>query len=246
MPEAHFDFIKSGSAKLFYLDYPSYSSDAPVLILLHGNGEDHSYFSNQVDAFSAHFRLILVDTRGHGKSESGSEKLDFSVFAQDLLRLMDYLQIPKAHLLGFSDGGNTALTFALAHPERVSSLILNGANLNPHGVKFFTQFPVVLGYYCCRLFCPFSKQAQHNADILGLMVHHPHISTDSLTTLTMPCMVIVGEDDMIKDSHSRLIASSLPHAKFVCIQNSNHFCAAKSPKEFNREVLEFLAPFYLK
>ena len=146
----------------------------PTLILLHGNGEDHTYFVKQIPAFSPHFRLVLMDTRGQGQSTGGDGELNFSVFAADLLALMDHLQIAKAHLLGFSDGGNLALTFALAHPERVQSLILNGANLGPGGVKLSTQLPIVLGYGCCRLLSPFSRKARQNGAVLGLMVNHPH------------------------------------------------------------------------
>ena len=210
------------------------------LVLLHGNGEDHTYFVKQIPAFSPHFRLVLMDTRGQGQSTGGDGELNFSVFAADLLALMDHLQIAKAHLLGFSDGGNLALTFALAHPERVQSLILNGANLNPGGVKLSTQLPIVLGYGCCRLLSPFSRKARQNGAVLGLMVNHPHIPPQALATLTMPALVIVGERDMIRDRHSQLIARSLPNAQFVRIPGGDHFCAAKCPEVFNHAVLSFL------
>lgn len=108
--------VQSADAQIFYLEYPSPHPHAQTLILLHGNGEDHRYFARQIAAFSARFRLVLMDTRGQGRSSAGRGKLNFSVFAQDLLRLMDALHIPKAHLLGFSDGGNLALTFALGPP----------------------------------------------------------------------------------------------------------------------------------
>ena len=153
---------------------------------------------------------------------------------------MDHLQIAKAHLLGFSDGGNLALTFALAHPERVQSLILNGANLEPGGVKLSTQLPIVLGYGCCRLLSPFSHKARQNGAVLGLMVNHPHIPPQALAALTMPALVIVGERDMIRDRHSQLIARSLPNAQFVRIPGGDHFCAAKCPEVFNHAVLSFL------
>lgn len=100
--------VQSADAQIFYLEYPSPHPHAQTLILLHGNGEDHRYFARQIAAFSARFRLVLMDTRGQGRSSAGRGKLNFSVFAQDLLRLMDALHIPKAHLLGFSDGGNLA------------------------------------------------------------------------------------------------------------------------------------------
>lgn len=240
MSDTRQEFLHNSGANIFYSEYFPADPQAPTLILLHGNGEDHTYFVKQIPAFSPHFRLVLMDTRGQGQSTGGDGELNFSVFAADLLALMDHLQIAKAHLLGFSDGGNLALTFALAHPERVQSLILNSANLEPGGVKLSTQLPIVLGYGCCRLLSPFSRKARQNGAVLGLMVNHPHIPPQALAALTMPALVIVGERDMIRDRHSQLIARSLPNAQFVRIPGGDHFCAAKCPEVFNRAVLSFL------
>lgn len=240
MSDTRQEFLHNSGANIFYSEYFPADPQAPTLILLHGNGEDHTYFVKQIPAFSPHFRLVLMDTRGQGQSTGGDGELNFSVFAADLLALMDHLQIAKAHLLGFSDGGNLALTFALAHPERVQSLILNGANLNPGGVKLSTQLPIVLGYGCCRLLSPFSHKARQNGAVLGLMVNHPHIPPQALAALTMPALVIVGERDMIRDRHSQLIARSLPNAQFVRIPGGDHFCASKCPEVFNHAVLSFL------
>lgn len=240
MSDTRQEFLHNSGANIFYFEYFPADPQAPTLILLHGNGEDHTYFVKQIPAFSPHFRLVLMDTRGQGQSTGGDGELNFSVFAADLLALMDHLQIAKAHLLGFSDGGNLALTFALAHPERVQSLILNGANLEPGGVKLSTQLPIVLGYGCCRLLSPFSRKARQNGAVLGLMVNHPHIPPQALAALTMPALVIVGERDMIRDRHSQLIARSLPNAQFVRIPGGDHFCAAKCPEVFNHAVLSFL------
>lgn len=240
MSDTRQEFLHNSGANIFYSEYFPADPQAPTPILLHGNGEDHTYFVKQIPAFSPHFRLVLMDTRGQGQSTGGDGELNFSVFAADLLALMDHLQIAKAHLLGFSDGGNLALTFALAHPERVQSLILNGANLEPGGVKLSTQLPIVLGYGCCRLLSPFSHKARQNGAVLGLMVNHPHIPSQALAALTMPALVIVGERDMIRDRHSQLIARSLPNAQFVRIPGGDHFCAAKCPEVFNHAVLSFL------
>lgn len=240
MSDTRQEFLHNSGANIFYSEYFPADPQAPTLILLHGNGENHTYFVKQIPAFSPHFRLVLMDTRGQGQSTGGDGELNFLVFAADLLALMDHLQIAKAHLLGFSDGGNLALTFALAHPERVQSLILNGANLNPGGVKLSTQLPIVLGYGCCRLLSPFSHKARQNGALLGLMVNHPHIPPQALAALTMPALVIVGERDMIRDRHSQLIARSLPNAQFVRIPGGDHFCAAKCPEVFNHAVLSFL------
>lgn len=209
------------------------------LILLHGNGEDNSYFVYQVAYFSRFYRVIAIDTRGHGQSPRGTAPFSIQQFAEDLRGFLDQHDIPKAHILGFSDGGNIALTFALHYPERVDRLILNGANLFPAGVKSTVQLPIVLGYHTASLFAKRSPKAKENAALLGLMVKEPNIRPEELNGLTVPTLVIAGTKDMIRESHTRLIARSLPNARLVLLPG-DHFIANKEPAAFNRAVRDFL------
>ena len=157
--------------------------DGPPLLLLHGNGEDGSYFARQLDHFSAFRTVYALDTRGHGQSPRGDAPFTMAQFARDLLDFMDGQGIEKADVLGFSDGGNIALTFALAHQERIRRLVLNGANLSPAGVKAHVQIPIVLGWRIASLFARRSPQALQNAEILGLMIKEPHINPAALSAL---------------------------------------------------------------
>lgn len=209
------------------------------LILLHGNGEDNSYFVYQVAYFSRFYRVIAIDTRGHGQSPRGTAPFSIQQFAEDLRGFLDQHEIPKAHILSFSDGGNIALTFALHYPERVDRLILNGANLFPAGVKPTVQLPIVLGYHTASLFAKRSPKAKENAALLGLMVKEPNIRPEELNGLTVPTLVIAGTKDMIRESHTRLIARSLPNARLVLLPG-DHFIANKEPAVFNRAVRDFL------
>lgn len=209
------------------------------LILLHGNGEDNSYFVHQIDHFSKEYRVIAIDTRGHGKSPRGDKPFTINQFADDLHNFMDKKRINKANILGFSDGGNISLTFALKYPQRVEKLILNGANLFPSGVKPLYQWPIVIGYHIAKLFSKKSEKAKQNAEMLGLMVNEPHIEPSELAKLTMPVLVIAGTKDMIKESHTKLIYKSLPNAQLSII-GGDHFVTNKSPKAFNATMERFL------
>lgn len=211
----------------------------PPLLLLHGNGEDGSYFKHQMDFFSKSHTVYAIDTRGHGKSPRGTAPFTIAQFAEDLLDFMDSESITQANILGFSDGGNIALTFALAHPERVDRLVLNGANLDPSGVKPGIQIPIVLGYKLASLFAKRDPKAKAHAEMLGLMVNHPHIDPAALEGLHVPTLVIAGTRDMIKDSHTVLIANSLPNSRLEVIAG-DHFIAAKNPDAFNEAVARFL------
>lgn len=209
------------------------------LILLHGNGEDCAYFTRQIDSFSENFHVIALDTRGHGQTPRGEAPFTIRQFAEDLLAFMDQHNIEKAHLLGFSDGGNIAMVFALAHPERVDKLILNGANLDASGVKRKIQIPIEIGYRIAKLFAKKSPKAKKNAEMLGLMVNDPNVKPEELSRIQNQTLVIAGDNDMIKDKHTRLIAKSIPHAE-LCIIHGDHFIANKNPEAFNEAVLRFL------
>ena len=209
------------------------------LILLHGNGEDHSYFAHQIEYFSSGYRVLAPDTRGHGASPRGGEPFSIRQFARDLRDFMDEKGLEKANILGFSDGGNIAMQFALDHPERVDRLILNGANLDPRGVKAGVQIPIVLGYRIASLFARRQPGAREHAEMLGLMVNEPHVAPEALKGLTMPVLVIAGTKDMIREKHSRLIYRSLPRAELVFVEG-DHFIAANNPAAFNRAVEDFL------
>ena len=210
------------------------------LILLHGNGEDSSYFVHQISYFSRNYRVIAIDTRGHGKSPRGEKPFSIKQFSEDLKDCLNAMNIAKTMLLGFSDGGNIALEFALKYPERVEKLILNGANLFPSGVKAIYQWPIEVGYRMAKLFAKKSEKARQNAEMLGLMVNEPNVDPSELARLTMPVLVVAGSKDMIKEPHTRLIYKSLPNAQLNIIEG-DHFVANKNPEAFNEVVNRFLS-----
>ena len=209
------------------------------LILLHGNGEDCDYFRGQIDEFSKQYHVYAIDTRGHGRTPRGDMPFTIRQFAGDLLEFMDEHQIEKAHLLGFSDGGNIAMVFALQNPGRIDRLILNGAILNAVGVKQTTKLPIEIGYKRAKRFSEKSDSAKRNAEMLGLMVNEPNVKPEELVGIQTKTLVIAGTKDMIKEEHTRLIAASIPDARLVFI-SGNHFIANKHPTEFNQAVIDFL------
>ena len=209
------------------------------LILLHGNGENCDYFVGQIDEFARYFHVYALDTRGHGKTPRGEAPFTIRQFADDLRDFMDAHQLEKAHLLGFSDGGNIAMVFAMKYPERVDRLILDGANLDARGVKRSIQIPIEIGYRFARLFAGRSEEARRHAEMLGLMVHDPNVLPEELAAIRARTLVIAGTKDMIKEVHTRLMADHIPGARLVFLEG-DHFIAIKHPDAFNRAVLDFL------
>ena len=213
--------------------------DGEPLVLLHGNGEDLGYFAGQMGYFRETYRVIALDTRGHGESERGTAPFTLEQFGRDLYDCLRKMETGPVHLLGFSDGGNIALAFGREHPEMVRSLILNGANLDPWGVKLSVQLPIVAGYGMVSLLAPFLRDCRRKKEILGLMVREPHYEKADLEALTMPVLVIAGDRDMIRESHTRRIAREIKGSRLIILPGS-HFLAKENKEAFNRAVEAFL------
>lgn len=222
----------------FSLNFTEKGYGAP-LILLHGNGESSGYFVNQIDRFANEYRVIAVDTRGHGASPRGNKPFTLETFADDLKNLLDSLNIEKANILGFSDGGNIAVIFALKYPERVNSLVLNGANLFPSGLKSSFLIPVKVLFAVFSLLSHFSRRAKRRSELLYLMAKQPNIQPERLSSIKCPVLVIAGTQDVIKEKHTKLIAASLPDSS-LCFLKGGHSIAKTNSVEFNSAVEKFL------
>ena len=222
----------------FSLNFTEKGYGAP-LILLHGNGESSGYFVNQIDRFANEYRVIAVDTRGHGASPRGNKPFTLETFADDLKNLLDSLNIEKANILGFSDGGNIAVIFALKYPERVNSLVLNGANLFPSGLKSSFLIPVKVLFAVFSLLSHFSRRAKRRSELLYLMAKQPNIQPERLSGIKCPVLVIAGTQDIIKEKHTKLIAASLPDSS-LCFLKGGHSIAKTNSVEFNSVVEKFL------
>ncbi len=125
--------VDVGSARLYVEQHGS----GPDLVMLHGRGHSSAaVWDGVVPALARHFRVTIYDQRGHFRSAAGDGASDQSVarHADDLRLLKDALGIERCHLLGFSFGGLVVQEFALAHPERVQSLILacTTCGVKPH------------------------------------------------------------------------------------------------------------------
>ena len=203
------------------------------LILLHGNGEDGTCFEHQITYFSRRFHVFAPDTRGHGQTPRGTTPFALDQFACDLADFMDAKGLEAAHLLGFSDGANIALLFALAHPARVKSLVLNGGNLFPAGLV-----PEVRAEDEAAFRDATAAHDERALELLRLMMDAPRIDPADLSAIAVPTLVVAGSDDMILEEHTRLIAESIPGAQLRIIPG-DHFVAAGNPEAFNRVLGAF-------
>ncbi len=209
------------------------------LVLLHGNGEDCTFFENQFDLYSEYFHVYAPETRGHGRTPRGEAPFTIDQFAEDLKGFLDRRGIEKCHLLGFSDGGNIAMAFALKYPWYVEKMVLNGANLFPEGLVEWLQRAVSKKWHRLQECDMSDPDVRREWEFQDLMMTQPHIDPSDLARFTMPVLVIAGEDDVIQQEHTRLIAASIPGSRLVILPG-DHFIARTNPQQYNEAVLSFL------
>ncbi len=229
------------NTELFYTD--NGNSDSAPLVLLHGNGGNSSSFFYVVDHFSKKRRVITVDTRGHGRSPKGEKPFTLSQFADDLKEFLDTMGIEKAVLVGYSDGGNIAMIFAKKYLNRVSGLVLNGANAFPKGLLPHVYNSMLRDYKKAKRLLrksPSNQKLRDNLDLLNLMIKEPDITPEQLKKMNVPSLVLVGSHDVIAREHTQMIADSLPASRLKVVEGG-HGIVKSNSADYIDALEEFFA-----
>ncbi len=213
------------------------------LLLLHGNSEDSTIFEDQIVHFSRHFRVITLDSRGHGKSTRNVTDISYEAMANDVLRVLDVMNITRCHIIGFSDGGIIALLLAMRAPERIISMITIGANYRTNGVRAGDRLGIRWMYCCYAIIALFSKKYNLHKRFMGLMLKEPHLDENELAEIPVPTLVVAGSHDMIRLAHTRRLAAILPKGQMEIIPECSHFVLRDQPGTFNKMALDFFYSF---
>lgn len=216
-----------------------YDGPGQAVVMLHGNGEDYRCFRKQMKDFLEFYRVILIDSRGHGASGMG-EPFSIRTMADDVAAVLDALELKRVMMVGFSDGGNIALYFALKYPSRLEKLVVAGANLFPEGLAAKVRRGDKRAWKWLTLLGRVNARAARKARIIGLMVTEPRIDPWELESVEAPTLVLAGQRDMILEEHSRLIAESIPDAHLRMIPATDHFIFENNPGWTNETILRFL------
>jgi len=207
------------------LYYETVGSGEPLL-LVHGNGEDHTIFAEAVQLLRQRFTCYLIDSRDHGQS-SRVEELSYIDMADDILELMDGLGLDKVHFYGFSDGGIVGLIAASMQPQRFKTLMVSGANLHPRGLKD--------GFYYKMK----AKSLWKRDEKLRLMLQQPNITAAQLRRIRARTLVLAGQNDLIKELHTRTIARLVPQAVLKILPGEDHGSYIVHSEKIARLILAF-------
>lgn len=222
-------YIDLKDVKIYYEEY----GKGQPLLLLHGNNGSIEDFYQQIPFFSKYYRVIAIDTRGQGRStDLTQDPYSYQKFASDLYQITKNLNLDQVDIIGWSDGGNTALIFNYEHPEMVNRIVAIGANMNPAGAKE-------------NLIASLKKQVagndpKTNQRLIQLMLNHPDITANQLSLITNPVLVVAGSEDVIKDEHTRLIHKLIRNSELAIIPNATHYVPFEQPEKLNEIMLNFL------
>jgi len=229
--------------------YYEIHGDGPPLILLHGGLGNAGYWDKQIPVLSKKYKVIAMDSRGHGRSTFSEKPIGYALMASDVVALMDYLSIKKAHILGWSDGGIIGLDLALNHPDRLKKVIVYGANYNLSGVrpdigesKKFNDYIEKAAKDYQTLSPDPSRWDAFMENIGQMWASEPNLTAEQLGSITVPMLILDGDnDELIYTEHSTEMAGLIPTAELTLVPGAGHFAAWEKPDEFNKIVLKFLA-----
>jgi pimeloyl-ACP methyl ester carboxylesterase len=239
-------YVRNDGARIWYA---TYGSGSPVLLLHGGLGHSGNWGFQVPALMDAGYRVIVVDTRGHGRSTRDSRPFTYELLATDVLAVLDALRMDRAAVVGWSDGACTALILAMRAPERTSGVFFFGCNMDPTGTKQTNDFGPI-AERCFRRHAADYAQLSTTPDqfpefvqaVQLMMATEPNYQAADLAQIRVPVTIVQSEqDEFIKLEHAQYLARTIPNASFVLLPGVSHFAPLQRPALFNAAVLAFLS-----
>ena len=239
----------SGHARVngISLYYAVIGHGSPV-VLLHGGLANSDYWGNQVKVLAPHHTVILMDSRGHGRSTRDARPYGYDLMADDVVGLLDTLHIARADIVGWSDGAIIGLDLAIRHPDRVGKVFSFAANTATSGVQegveknpTFARYIERAGHEYAKLSATSKDYDAFVAQISKMWETEPNWTDAQLRSIRAPVWVVDGDhDEAIKRAHTEYIAATIPGAGLLILPNVSHFAFLQDPELFNAALLHFL------
>lgn len=240
-------------------------ADGPVLVLSNSLGSTHRMWDAQLAALEQRFRVVRYDTRGHGASPVPLGPYRIDDLADDLIALLGRLEVERAHIVGLSLGGMTAMKVAARNPDRVDRLVLlcTGARLTPasdwtaraatvraHGTVAVAASVVARWFTPAHLAAHPDVRARHESMVAGTPAEGyagccEAIAAldlrDDLGSIVAPTLSIAGADDpATPPAQLQEIANSVKDGQLLIVSHAAHLANAEQPDAVTRAVIEHL------
>jgi pimeloyl-ACP methyl ester carboxylesterase len=229
------------------IHYAMYGHGSPV-IFLHGGLSNADYWGHQVPPVAARHTVVLMDSRGHGRSTRDARPYGYDLMADDVVALIDELKIPKADIVGWSDGGIIGLDLAMRHKDRIGKVFAFAANTVTAGVVDSVEKNPTFAAFIARAgkeYVAYSTTPkEYDAfveQISKMWAEQPNWTDAQLKAIDRPILVVDGDhDEAIKREHTEYIAATIPHAGLLILPNGSHFAFLQDPIQFTFAILHFL------
>jgi 3-oxoadipate enol-lactonase len=255
-----------GALRLAY----DHAGAGDTVVFLHGIGGNARNWHRQLTALADRYRAVAWDARGYGNSDDYDGPLDFGDFAHDLARLLDHLEVERAHLCGLSMGGRIILDFHDRYPQRIASLVLVDtfpgfdASFTQAGRERFVRErrqPLIEGKepadiapaVAKSLVSPHAPQSVVDELVASMSALHKdsyiktiegmtmYLPVTDVATIAVPVQIIVGEDDKLTPVKvSQQMAAAIPDARLLVMERTGHLSNLERPAEFNACLRDFL------
>ena len=245
LPEMAWQSVTLNGAEIAY----AVIGTGDPVVLVHGGDANSEHWAFQVRALVDQYQVILLDSRGHGRSPYNGSSLTYVQLADDVLALLDLLGIERAHLVGWSDGGIIGIDLALRHPERLGKVVAFGANADLGGYRTDTgdEGAIIYAFGAhndpdyARLSPAPERHSEMVVALRQMWETEPAYTAEELRAITTPFLIMAGADEeIIAEAHTRYLADTIPGAELALLPNCGHFGHMQEPEAFNARMLAFL------
>lgn len=242
------EYLTAGGLRTYY----EVRGKGDPVVLLHGGGVTADSWWGQLPALAERFRVYAPERRGHGRTHDLPGPVTSELMAQDTAAFLDELGTGPVHLVGWSAGGTVALWLALRRPDLVRKLVLISSGVSRDGGTVADQELVsetavpLLDSMFRPQYEPLSPDGPEHFPVvfgkwLRMWREEPDFGFESLARLSMPVLVMQGDDDGVRVEHSAAVATALPDAQLAVIPGTSHVAPLEKPALVNQLLLDFLA-----
>ncbi|HEX7925764.1 MAG TPA: alpha/beta hydrolase, partial [Bradyrhizobium sp.] len=217
------------------------TGEGSPVVFLHGGLSNSDYFGLQVPEIARAHRVICVDSRGHGRSTRNAQPFGYDLMTDDVVALLDHLKIPRAAIVGWSDGAIIGLDMAMRYPDRVSRVFAFGANTLTSGLKPDVDKDPTFARFIARAKTEYERLSptpgeydQFLQQIEKMWDTQPNWTEAQLRAIRAPVLIADGQhDEAIQREHTEYMAATIPGAGLLILPNASHFAFLQDPALFN-------------
>lgn len=227
--------VMTNGIELAYTDI----GEGKVIVILHGNSGTHEEMNLFYTELAETHRVISFDLRGHGLSDKGTQKYSINLLAEDIISACENLGIKQCDMIGYSDGGNIALTINILKPGFINRSVLVAPNYLVTGMQMSVVVILNIQYMLSSIGELFRKTYGGYNSKMRLMVRDYKVTALELNTITSQTLILEAEKDVIKHKHLVNLNRLIPSSLLNIIKETTHFTIIKSD-ETVAKTKEFL------